>query len=44
MNTQILIINTNYDKFEQLVTLYNTRDTRYANAQSLPKGFIDPWN
>lgn len=44
MNIQILIINTNYDKFEQLVTLYNTRDTRYANAQSLPNGFIDPWN
>lgn len=39
MNIQILIINANYDKFEQLVTLYNTRGTSYTNAQSLR--FID---
>lgn len=32
MNTQILIINTNYDKFEQLATLDNTGNIRYANA------------
>lgn len=44
MNIQILIININYDKLEQLVTLYNTRDTHYANTQSLPNGFIDPWH
>ena len=44
MNIQILIININYDKLEQLVTLYNTRDTCYANTQSLPNGFIDPWH
>lgn len=32
MNTQILIINTNYDKFEQLATLDDTGNIRYANA------------
>ena len=39
MNIQILIININYDKLEQLVTLYNTRDTCYANTQSLNQRF-----
>lgn len=32
MNTQILIINTNYDKFEELAALYDTRNIRYANT------------
>lgn len=32
MNTQILIINTNYGKFEQLATLDDTGNIRYANA------------
>lgn len=32
MNTQILIINTNYDKFELLDSLCNTRKIHYANA------------
>lgn len=44
MNTWILIINTNYGKFEQLATLYNTRNIRYANAHTLPSGFIDYWH